>query len=389
MKMLKFNIILFSVMLLLILLNNPAMSALRPDNTLNPCNQEKSLKSSEKYCSIYFFDTLRTVSERTNVSISKLISLNKNLIANVDPDKYLIYVVPGVSALRISEDKILVSEEKAKDADQGEKDNSVSPSVEGDSQPKFYVVKKGDTVWAIARKYNSTMADIKRINKLANAGKIYPGQKLWFTASQGKAEVAEIKSRKQVPAQSIAKKTQSKTREIRVAKKQNFLYTDTPIKYNRSTKNLDKRIPKPLYAAHTKIIRRYGRNYFWRLVGSIRRASEEHGVSCDKIVAVMHTESRFNSNAISKKGAKGLMQIMPVTFKKDLGGKGNIFDVDINVYYGTKYLARLLKRFNQDFRLVLAAYHYGPGRVEKLGRVPRWKPTQDYVKNVMFLVAES
>ena len=109
--------------------------------------------------------------------------------------------------------------------------------------------------------------------------------------------------------------------------------------------------------------------------------SKNELVNNSLILAVIKVESGFNSQAISRKGAMGLMQLMPGT-ASDLGVT-NPLDPEQNIFGGTKYLSDCLKTF-KDLSLALAAYNAGPGRVAKLNRVPMIKETQKYVKDVIY-----
>ena len=110
-------------------------------------------------------------------------------------------------------------------------------------------------------------------------------------------------------------------------------------------------------------------------------AGELAGVDPRLIHAVIRQESKYDSNATSAVGAKGLMQLMPDTGKRfhcaDLGDK------QCNVEAGTKYLAWLLKKFNGDVTLTLAAYNAGEGSVDKYKGIPPYHETENYVKKIV------
>ncbi|MNZ64306.1 Membrane-bound lytic murein transglycosylase C precursor [compost metagenome] len=97
----------------------------------------------------------------------------------------------------------------------------------------------------------------------------------------------------------------------------------------------------------------------------IIEASQKYGVPASLIKAVIETESSFNPQAVSKVGAKGLMQLMDGTARGL--GVTNSFDPAQNIDGGTRYLANNIKRFGGDVNTALAAYNAGPGRLQKLG----------------------
>jgi Transglycosylase SLT domain len=115
----------------------------------------------------------------------------------------------------------------------------------------------------------------------------------------------------------------------------------------------------------------------------IRQNGNKYGVDPYLIFLVMEQESHFNTGAVSPKGARGLMQLMPGTGARY--GVRRPHDPAQNVSGGTRYLRELLNRFNNRVDLVLASYNAGEGAVIKFGhRVPPYRETRDYVKKISY-----
>lgn len=115
----------------------------------------------------------------------------------------------------------------------------------------------------------------------------------------------------------------------------------------------------------------------------IQESSERHALPTALVEAVAWQESRFNHAAVSRKGARGVMQLLPTT-ASDLGVDPS--DLQGNIDGGAAYLAQQLKRFG-DVRLALAAYNAGPGAVQRYGDVPPYAETQSYVRAILARLA--
>lgn len=112
----------------------------------------------------------------------------------------------------------------------------------------------------------------------------------------------------------------------------------------------------------------------------IRKAAAKYDVDADLIFSVVAAESNFNSKAISRRNARGLMQLLPETARR-LGVK-DIYDPAQNIDGGTRYLRDLLKLYDGDLALTLAAYNAGPGAVQRYGRIPPYNETLKYVRAI-------
>jgi soluble lytic murein transglycosylase-like protein len=120
-----------------------------------------------------------------------------------------------------------------------------------------------------------------------------------------------------------------------------------------------------------------------RIDSLIRQSGTKYGVDPYLIFCVMEQESHFNTHALSPKGARGLMQLMPGTSAR-LGVK-RPSDPAQNIAGGTRYLRQLLEQFHGRIDLVLASYNAGEGAVMKFGgRVPPYRETRDYVKRISY-----
>lgn len=116
----------------------------------------------------------------------------------------------------------------------------------------------------------------------------------------------------------------------------------------------------------------------------IRVASQRHGVSEQLISAVIRVESGYNARAVSRKGARGLMQLMPETAA--ILGVRDSFDPAENIDGGVRHLRGLMERFGNDLPRVLAAYNAGEGAVNTYRGIPPYAETQMYVERILSIL---
>ena len=116
----------------------------------------------------------------------------------------------------------------------------------------------------------------------------------------------------------------------------------------------------------------------------IRAAAQRYGLSEQLVTAVITVESGFNPRAVSPKGARGLMQLMPATASQ-LGVR-NAFDPAENIDGGVRHLRGLMERFENNLPLVLAAYNAGEAVVTQYGGIPPYPETQQYVTRILHIV---
>src|SRR5580700_8046077 len=112
----------------------------------------------------------------------------------------------------------------------------------------------------------------------------------------------------------------------------------------------------------------------------VREAAERHHVDAALIRAVIETESNWNSGAVSRRGAGGLMQLIPTTAQRF--GASDLFNPQQNIDAGVRYLKTLLERYNGNLDLALAAYNAGEGAVDRAHGIPAFRETRNYVQKV-------
>jgi soluble lytic murein transglycosylase-like protein len=113
----------------------------------------------------------------------------------------------------------------------------------------------------------------------------------------------------------------------------------------------------------------------------IERYANRYGVDPTLVRAVIQVESNFNPKCVSSKGARGLMQLMPATARRF--GVTNVHDPEQNIHGGVRYLAYLMRLFNEDLPRVLAGYNAGENAVIKYGGIPPYAETSTYVTRAM------
>jgi soluble lytic murein transglycosylase-like protein len=134
--------------------------------------------------------------------------------------------------------------------------------------------------------------------------------------------------------------------------------------------------PRYSYAQYSN--RKYSSSQYDTLISAI---AQNQGMNPTVIKSIIAVESGYNPNARSSKGAMGLMQLMPQT-AQDLGVT-DPWDPTENITAGTKYISWLLRKYNGNLSLALAAYNAGPSAVDTHGGIPPYQETTEYVRNVL------
>lgn len=119
----------------------------------------------------------------------------------------------------------------------------------------------------------------------------------------------------------------------------------------------------------------------------VASSAARHGVDVRLVHALIEVESAYHSRALSPKGAKGLMQLMPATARQY--GALDLYDPEVNIDAGIRHLKSLLERFRFEVPLALAAYNAGEGAVTRFGGIPPFRETQAYVARILNLLRRS
>lgn len=114
----------------------------------------------------------------------------------------------------------------------------------------------------------------------------------------------------------------------------------------------------------------------------IYATAQRHALNPALVAAVVRAESAFQAGAVSRKGARGLMQLMPATARRFGVGEGELFDPARNLEAGAVYLRWLLDRFDADLTHALAAYNAGEGTVDRYRGVPPFRETRSYIRRI-------
>jgi soluble lytic murein transglycosylase-like protein len=153
-----------------------------------------------------------------------------------------------------------------------------------------------------------------------------------------------------------------------------------PLKVNLTASKTRPNIYLPAessFMGHSRPAMDMGRDGVEKLV---REASDRHSVDPALVRAVIETESNWNPRAYSRKGAGGLMQLIPTTAQQY--GAYDVFNPQQNIDAGVKHLKRLLERYNGNLDLALAAYNAGEGAVDRAHGIPAYRETRNYVQRV-------
>jgi len=159
-------------------------------------------------------------------------------------------------------------------------------------------------------------------------------------------------------------------------------YTDRPQRRSTGFQLLWQSGNDPRFATYSRIDLKSWEYNRRRLTGVIAQVARESGLPPELIHAVVRAESAYDPKALSNKGARGLMQLMPATARRY--GVKDSWDAEQNLRGGASYLKDLLQMFDQDLELAVAAYNAGENAVKRYGRkIPPYDETRNYVRKVV------
>jgi len=162
----------------------------------------------------------------------------------------------------------------------------------------------------------------------------------------------------------------------------NIHYTDRPQRRSTGFKLLWQSGNDPRFATYSRIDVKSWEYNRRRLTGVIAQVARETGLPAELIHAVVRAESAYDPKALSKKGAQGLMQLMPATARRY--GVKDSWDAEQNLRGGASYLKDLLQMFDRDLELAVAAYNAGENAVKRYGnKIPPYDETRNYVRKVV------
>jgi len=162
----------------------------------------------------------------------------------------------------------------------------------------------------------------------------------------------------------------------------NIHYTDRPQKRSTGFQLLWQSGNDPRFATYSRIDVKSWEYNRRRLTGVIAQVARETGLPAELIHAVVRAESAYDPKALSKKGAQGLMQLMPATARRY--GVKDSWDAEQNLRGGASYLKELLQMFDRDLELAVAAYNAGENAVKRYGnKIPPYDETRNYVRKVV------
>ena len=195
--------------------------------------------------------------------------------------------------------------------------------------------------------------------------------------SAGEADKLDGMANLQLAMLTLSEKKSLKPKVRLIKSRNNKQIKDTKKTQNKADKKQDVEYPTNCLEWNATQINRKAQEYN----ESIYKYSRLHRVDGNLVKSIITAESCFRTKALSNKGARGLMQLIPETAERF--GVKDIFNAEQNIKGGIKYLRFLLERFKGDLAKTIAAYNAGEGAVDKYDGIPPYRETKNYVKNVL------